>query len=75
MAKYEELTHCRLLEYQEGGTDALEWDGNGVIVEILLSTDGGGLVAAPELFHHKGSFLNSNKWSECVPEVLIAMEM
>ena len=75
MAKSEELTHWRLLEYQEGGTDALEWDGNGMDVEIWLLTDGGGLVVAPELFHHKGSFLNSNKWSECVPEVLIAMVM
>ena len=66
MAKSEELTHWRLLEYQEGGTGALEWDGNGMDVEIWLLTDGGGIVVAPALFHHNGSFLNSNKWSECV---------
>ena len=61
MAKYEELTHCRLLDCQEEAVDAFEWDGNGVIVEILLLTDGGGPVVAPGLFHHKESFLNSNK--------------
>ena len=44
-------------------------------MEMLLLTDGEGLVVASELFHHKGSFLNSNQWSECVPEVLIAKEM
>ena len=53
LAKYEELTHCRLLEHQEEGTDALERGGNGVIVELWLLTDGGALLLHQSYFTTK----------------------
>ena len=53
MAKSEELAHWRLLEYQEGGTGALEWDGNGMDVEIWLLTDGGVLLLHQSCFTTK----------------------
>ena len=53
LAKYEELTHCSLPEHQEEGTDALEWGGNGVIVELWLLTDGGALLLHQSYFTTK----------------------
>ena len=67
------LTHCGFLEDQREGRGWLEWDGNGLNVEISLSDGGGGSFVAPEAVNKKGRLLKSNQGNHCVPDVLITL--